>query len=482
MGIFQTVANLFSSKKTADVRGRFASAMTTELNRKQWAYTDNKSARAAYDPSVRQKLRARSRFLDENNSVYNGMIQTAAAHIVGTGPKLQVTTPDQAYNAKVEALFEQWSTAIELTDKLSVAVQTMWRDGEVFALRADDFSMPHSLDVRLYEADQVASPYTGLDITIEDGLRVGPSGRVVEYHFLRQHPGANYWLGSVDGSWFPANDVVHLMIESRPGQVRAVPKCAPAIDDWALLDRFRLATLHAAESAAMFAVLLKTTNPSYEPAQLVEGAYASVDLQRNMITSLPEGWDVSQVRPEHPASTYDMFAREMLVQICRCSCMPYSLAAGTSKDSNFSSAKMDIVNTWAPEVRRQQRLLEAKMLAKVFGWFCQSALIEQTPHRWDWDRLPVADELDAANAATARLASGLSTLPLEYAKAGIDFETAMQQGAAAFGVPTEEYRRAVFNKLFDIQPAAQPQQTQQPELPVNDRQALLDNALAGGAA
>ena len=69
-----------------------------------------------------------------------------------------------------------------------------------------------------------------------------------------------------------------------------------------------------------------------EPMDLVE-------LERNMLLTMPGGWKMSQVEPMRPATTYAEFKKEILNEIGRCLNMPYNVAAGNSSGYNYASGE-----------------------------------------------------------------------------------------------------------------------------------------------
>jgi hypothetical protein len=145
--------------------------------------------------------------------------------------------------------------------------------------------------------------------------------------------------------------------------------------------------------------------------------------------------------------------------------MPYTLAAGTGKDANFSSFKGDMKNVWEPEVKVEQSRIENSIIAPMFAWFLESAIyvpglldglpqISEIDHKWHWPPLPTLDPVENANAASIRLSSGLSTLTEEYARDGKDFATDLPRAASDFGVDESTYKAALFAKTFGLQPGA----------------------------
>jgi capsid protein len=447
------------------VRATMDLTQTTHQNKDHWKDADPLSGRAALPHSVRKMARERSRLEFDNNSWYSGMLRTAANHIVGTGPRLQVLLDDAKRNAAIERTWNRWATAIGLTEKLKIAVITDWKDGEAFAMRAERPSLfPVTLDIRLYEGDQVSQPYWHvLDPSIEDGKRVDNLGNAVEYWIYDHHPG-DVNIGHVNllaGDWYRADDVCHLFRQNRPGQLRGLPRCSPALDFLAHMRRFDKATLSTAEKGANWGVFMRTNSSAVIPEPSPEN-FMSVEWDRDRLNFLPEGWSPEQLKAEHPGSTNEQYQRSSLMYFCRCANMPYSLAAGTSKDSNFSAANMDITNLWEPEVLGEQNRITQTLLASIFRWFLEDIMIStdlldgleipisEIGYQFFWPPLPQSNETDRATAATARITSGQSILRDEYSRMGKDFETSMKVGAQDYGVTPEEFKKALFAKHFAI--------------------------------
>lgn len=445
------------------VNASLDAAATTDENVRHWRDADRLSARAAFSPTIRDTVRIRSRHEAENNPWYAGILRTVANHIVGTGPRLQVLTPDPIANARIERAWRQWAKIVGLTEKLRIGVETYWRDGEVFYLRRfrPTYTSQVPLEICYFEADQVTNPYFNpVDPQVEDGIRLDQFNRAIAFWILDHHPGdINVpWGGQLSGDWYPGTDVCHLFRSERPGQVRGIPRITPSLELFPKLRRHTSATLLAAEAIANWTLFVKTTASSITPVAMPKD-FATVDFERNMLNFLPDGWEPFQIKPEQPTTNHAMFQMQTLMEICRGLNVPYLLAAGTSKDSNFASAKMDLRNIWEPEVVSEQDRIEQMCLDRFFCWFMEEAamvpgLLDGMPeivdidHQWHWDPLPTTDEIDAANAAKIRTQSGLSTHPQEYARNGLDFESTIARGAQALGVTVDEYRRAIFTATF----------------------------------
>ena len=251
------------------VRAGFDAARTTGENRRHWANADALSPVAAAGSGVRATLRNRARYEVANNSIARGIVLTLANDLVGAGPRLQLATDSDRLNRKIERAFGQWARAIRLPAKLRTMRAARAQDGEAFGVTFTNAALPSpvKLDVELDEADRVTTPNYGLAVQDEDkavdGIVYDEYGNPREYHVLRSHPGARK-ASAKDLTAYdrvPAASVLHWYRQDRPGQRRGLPDLLPALPLFALLRRWTLATLTAAETAADLAVIMKTAAP-----------------------------------------------------------------------------------------------------------------------------------------------------------------------------------------------------------------------------
>ena len=101
-------------------------------------------------------------------------------------------TPDAGANRFVEQEFFAWAEAVGLAEKLRTMRLARVADGEAFGLLTSNerIDSPVKLDVRLIEADQVASPTLELDRPrYIDGIQFDADGNPISYDVLREHPG-----------------------------------------------------------------------------------------------------------------------------------------------------------------------------------------------------------------------------------------------------------------------------------------------------
>ena len=279
--------------QTLVLRAKFDAATTTPDNARHWANADGLSADVAANPQVRRTLRNRARYEVANNSYARGIVLTLANDVIGTGPRLQMLTDSTEANQTVEREFAAWAKATDLPGKLRTMRMSRAQDGEAFALlfSNDSLDSPVKLDLRLIEAEQVASPTAVSTVgspNIVDGIAFDACGNPSQYYVLKAHPGSGA-AGALDYDTIPAASMIHLFRADRPGQRRGLPDILPALPLFAQLRRYTLAVIGAAESAANIAIFMKTTSPAGGEAAEVE-PMATMELEPNMAVFGPEGW------------------------------------------------------------------------------------------------------------------------------------------------------------------------------------------------
>lgn len=414
---------------------RYDAAQTNDDNSRHWARADGLSAAAANSPEVRRTLRNRSRYEYANSSFANGMVRTVANHTIGTGPRLQVETDNETADVTIETAWRDWARSIGLAEKLRTMRQARCRDGEAFAMLTTNRQNRGAvkLDVRLIEADQVAQPFAKLpDRSHVDGIDFDESGNPARYYVLKDHPGDLRFSGGMVGETdpVPADMMIHQFRADRPGQVRGVPEITPALPLYAVLRRYTLATLHAAEVAAIFAILLKTSGAVESTAI---DPWQTLAVERNAMTTLPVGWDMSQIKPEHPTQAYDLFQKSIIREIARCLSMPFGIAAGDSSSYNYSSFKADD-QLWVNEIEIDREYTAAVCLDRIFAeWLKEAALaraipaVESVRHQWFWDERQSVDVLKEAQASIVLRNAGLMTEADYFSSQGQDWRQQMRQ-------------------------------------------------------
>ena len=451
------------------VHARYEAAMLDRQNQRNWEFADALSADAALSADVRHRIINRARYEAANNGYLDGILSTLSADVVGTGPRLQLSAGDNATVEQERAMdarerrFSVWAKSILLTHKLRVARRAKAIDGECFLVKHDNPKVRNEckLDVELYEAEQVGSPF-GASTEIHrngeprevDGIVYDSMGNPTSYRFWLTHPGSD--TAGNQSHLRNAASVIHYANIVRPGQHRGVSEIASTLTLYNDIRRYRKAVVASAEVAADMSFLLKTTNPPVdengETVQQHLEPGSIIEIARNQGMSLPEGWDVQQLKPEQPTETFAEFLRTQIREAARSLSMPLNVALGDSSQYNYASGRLDH-QTYYRRIRDDREHIETVILSDLLAeWEAWDSIYHgedygfDTSAEWMWDGFAHVDPAKEANALVTRLASGTTTLAIECAKEGRDWKAVMIQRA----------REKALSDLFGLSSAEEP--------------------------
>lgn len=420
------------------VRARYDAAQTTEQNRRYWAAADNLSAVDAANTTTCQTIRNRARYEVANNCYASGIVQTLANDCIGTGPKLQMHTADNEYNDLVEDMFGEWARAVMLAEKLRTMKSALTVDGEALGVLISNEGLRNSdikLDLRLFEAEQLLTPgfvtANGADAPID----YDEYGNPVLYRIFSHHPNSRQFQARRDVDVYPAESVLHWYRVDRPGQLRGVSHLAPALELFGQLRRYSIATLTAAETAALFGLIFSTNTPPGDAQESTVAPFTEIELVRNAGMFAPEGWSVQQIHAEQPTTMYADFKHELINEVARCLNIPYNIAAGNSSGYNYASGRLDH-QTYYRALLVEQANIAGRIMDRIFNaWIREASLVNgwvqlpSYPHEWYWDGHEHVDPAKEANAQATKLANHTTTLTHEYARRGIDVRVALETRA-----------------------------------------------------
>ncbi len=434
---------------TPPVRAKYDAAQHSADSAAHWAQADSFSAVSANSASVRKKLRERSRYEVANSSYLRGIVDSLANFSIGQGPSLNLsyrgdeTEELRQAAAAVERSWADWSYARKLAPKLLTMHKALTTDGESFAVTTTGrvgWQTPVSLDVRLYEADHFDTVAMGGSWLADDaGLRIDANGEPTEYAFTSTHPGDQLGV-TFENEWLSADQVLHLFRADRPGQLRGIPATTPSLPLAALLRRYTLATVAAAEVASSISAVLKSNTITEDPTSY--DPWDSIAIVRGMMLTLPEGMDISQFRPEQPTATYEEFCKALMREIARCLNIPVMLALGSAENSNYSSARLDLQSFIRGIEVERAAIFERACLDRLFEmWLDEALLIDgflpplftsnAASFSWQfrWTQMGHVDRAKEANGQLTELGNLTTNLAREYGQRGLDWRVELEQRA-----------------------------------------------------
>lgn len=449
----------YSARFEQKLAARYDAAQTTADNERHWANSDALGPNAANSAAVRKKVRQRARYEAlENNSYAKGMVLGFSNQLIGTGPRLQLTTRDKTANQRVERSFNRWAEEIGLAEKLRTMAMAYVVDGEAFALTTTNERLTHAvkLDVVPLECD-FFEPAMWRDGTTSDGAEYDDSNNPTTWYKWQEHPGESLsYASGLKPETLDASEVIHVHRPDRPGQRRGMSHLVTALPLFSMYRRFKLATLAAAETAADYAAVMFTTGSAAAAIPADSSHWGQVvPIQHRSMLTLPEGWDMKQFSPEHPQSTLEMFETRIIAEVARCMLQPLNVALGSSKDHNFSSGKLDHLG-----YDRSIAVERSRWICRVVGrivraWLNEAVLVNGLlpigvgPFGdWDvgyrWDGAGVIDEAKQAKADADNLKNGTTCRTAIYARDGFDIDTQDEIAATENGLTVDEYRRGLW--------------------------------------
>lgn len=465
------------------IRGTYDAARNGTGMDNWWANADRYDADSANSRGVRETLVSRSRYEIGNNGYACGIAETYATDLIGDEvPLLRMETASPRLNRFIEDRWYKWCQAIKLRMKLWCMAHAKLQDGESFGVIRSNPRVRHQikLDIELIETEMCQTPWLPLvEPGYIDGIRFDRFGEPIWYDILRYHPGATQWhFANQDPERVPAERVCHWFKLKRPGQHRGVPELASSLNTGAAGRRFREATITAAESAAELNVLLQTQQAPDEAYPV--DPMSTIDIQRKMMTTLPDGWTAAQMKSEHPTANYDTFMRGIISEQARPKSMPYNKAACDSSSYNYASGRLDH-QTYYAALNTDRADCNDQVLTPLFReWLWEAGyaygLLGRRPdqvqdwdefaamHSWRWSKHQVADIKAEAAAQDQHLKNGTVTLTRAFEEAGLDFEEELVVMASDFGKTPDEMREILLASIHNAnheqttmgEPAASP--------------------------
>ena len=189
--------------------------------------------------------------------------------------------------------------------------------------------------------------------------------------------------------------------------------------------------------------------------------WLTLEIQRNMITMLPEGFDVTQLKPEQPTASFNEFCKTMLSLLTRCLSMPLNIALCDSSGDNYSSSRMDH-QTYFRAIDIDRHWIKQRILERVWeDWATEAELVmgvapytlRNAPHEWHWEAPVSVDPRAETEAALAAVQAGQISIT-DAQKSLNTGGDVVRENAAYFGVSEDAMRQTMFARIFGPAPGA----------------------------
>jgi lambda family phage portal protein len=423
----------------ARVLARHFEAATSGRRTSGWSrkHTD---ANAAASGGQIANLRAQARDLVRNNPWAARGINRIARNTVGWGIK------PTAAGRNAERLMDLWAQWGETTQcdaagrhnfygLQELVMRTIVESGEVLIRRRrrrpdDGLAIP--LQLQVLEPDYLDTDKDGIKGEaggpILQGVEFDAIGRRAAYWLFDQHPGSSTGsLYSPVSHRVPADGVLHVYHQARPGQVRGTSWFASVDVRLHDFDEFEDATLMKQKIAACMAAFvtdLDGTGPSLGRADTAHDGEPLDMIQPGMIMNLPVGKQVTVSNPPQ-ASDHSSFSMASLRGIAAGLGTTYEDLTGDYSQVNFSSARMARLAHMADVHSWRWHMLVPQFLAPAWAWMLDAAVlvaddVEQLPAEWTPPATPMIDPANEGMAISRLVRTGAMTLDEMVREQGYD--------------------------------------------------------------
>ncbi|WP_147127809.1 phage portal protein [Shimia ponticola] len=338
----------------------------------------------------RQRLSWISRDMIRNNPIATGAVQTIVAHTVGKGIQPRLAGFDDAPGTKANGggeseLLETAKAAMKLHFD-STRVDYRGRETLAGLQRLAMAAVATDGEVLIVQHDQSAGLYPQFEVLeidhldsgawkshtnggyVQDGIEYDANGQRVAYHLYEEHPGAQgliTWRAKTLSRRVPAEMVLHLYRQDRPGQERGVTWFAPVALTLQDLADYDDAQLVRQKIAALFTIFRRTDAPGTAPQSLSPGAMVDVSDSESYDFATPPG-----------VEGYDEFTRGQLARIAKGLGLTYEALSGDLRRVNFSSGKMGRLEMDRNVEGWQKFILIDQMLTHIGRAFLRALALE----------------------------------------------------------------------------------------------------------
>jgi lambda family phage portal protein len=408
-------------------------------------------------------VRNSARELVRNSDFAKAALRAVRNNVVGTGIKNQAQVSmkrgdrlAEGKNAEIEKKWKRWGNAnrCHVGGKLSwaeiqaLSITSMIESGEVFIRLVKqpfgDSRIPLGLEI--IEADLLDDGYNIIlknGNQVKMGVEIDKWQRPVAYHFWDYHPG-DYQFSSTPKELkkrirISADDIIHLYTMERPGQTRGMSAFASAIMRLRNLSGYEESEIVAARATASMMGFVKTPDQDL----FEDGTYAQdsvLDFSPGSIRRLAPGEELQFFSPTRPDDSFTPFVQQMLRAVAAGVGCSYTQVSSDFSQSNYSSSRLEILETRAHYRTLQQYLIEA-LCQRVYSKWIEMAVMsgeldlpgyDSDPERYEECKWipPAAQFVDPQKEAAAYKAlirSGVMTLSQVIALHGGDFEEQMRQ-------------------------------------------------------
>lgn len=247
---------------------------------------------------------------------------------------------------------------MSMVDLEKYVVRTCARDGEAFVQVIRNRNFAHGIAFHPFEADLVDVEKTeklnnGNEVRM--GIEVDQYQRPVAFWVKRKHPGDTQFTSvtATESVRVVADDIIHVYRPLRAGQTRGETWLHAALSQIKMLNAHREAELVASRMAASKMGFFVSETGEETPADDYDNGVPLIDAEPGTFHQLPAGVDFKAFDPNHPATAFAEFQKNILRGTASGLGVSYASLSGDLSDTSYSSVRQG-----ALEERDQYRSLQ----------------------------------------------------------------------------------------------------------------------------
>ena len=406
-------------------RAFYNGAEITKVNR------DFYSANSPFEQtagSERDILRARARWLHENNPIIANIDDSFINNVIGTGITLQSITGDTNLDTEIEKRFKIWSKAVNcdiacissFAEQQAQVFANRMTDGEIYIYKT--VGKDRQLKLQLIEADALYMFSGGNGITYND------VGKPLSYQFEDK----NRKVVTI-----PAENIINYFKKERPTQQRGISEYKQAIIDIKNFSAYQSSTVQNARANADIAYTVETDRDPHDFNVKSSDDEELHDINGLMVYYLKAGEKINKHQNTTGGSGYGDFISTTIRTIASARKISYELAFRDYSKVNFASSRASIIQD-NKRFDSEQKHLTEHFLNDIFESWLEVEVFNGTlpisptkwaenkndfiSVKWSYPKRFLVDPLKEVNALEKEIKLNLTTMTDACASVGGDFE------------------------------------------------------------
>lgn len=398
-------------------------------------------ANAAASGPTLSILRSQARDLVRNNPWARRGLRRICSNTVGWGIRPKATGRDAD---RIMQLWKLWAetTQCDAAGRLTfyglqrLAMRTIAESGEVLIRRRwrrpeDGLAIP--MQLQILEPDFLDSSHDGVigeaGGPIVQGIEFDAIGRRAAYWLFTQHPGGRIAMQNPISVRVPAENILHVYDQERPGQVRG-PSWFASVDirlhDFGEFEDATLVKQKIAACLAAFVTDLDGTGTAIgQPGTDGPTGQPTDTFEPGMIIPLQPGRQVTIANPPQATDHQSFSATALRGVAAGLPTVTYEDLTGDFSQVNYSSARMARIGARADVEDILWNMLIPQFCAPAWSWMLNAIVlagenVEQAPPEWSPAPMPILDPDKEAVAYQKMIRNGLMTWPQAVRELGYD--------------------------------------------------------------